>query len=356
MDLCLSCKGCKSECPSNVDMAKLKGEFLQHYYDAHGVPLRSRLIGRFAQTASLAAKAPWLWNAVFGTPVLRRLANRMVGFHPDRTVPLAAKTTLCRWFAERPPPRRPGNGRRVHLFADEFTAHQDLAIGIAAVELLEGLGYEVVLPAHTESGRSALSKGLLRRARDLARENVKRLGPLVSKDAPLLGIEPSALLSFRDEYPDLLRGEEQQQARSLGEHCLLIDEFIAREIDAGRIDRNAFAPSERIIHLHGHCHQKALASQTPTVRMLELPAGHQVRLIPSGCCGMAGSFGYEKEHYALSQQIGELVLFPKIRDIPEGEIIAAPGTSCRHQIRDALGRRARHPVEILSEALNGKRI
>ena len=351
MDLCLSCKGCKSECPSNVDIAKLKAEFLQHYHDAHGLPMRTRLIAGFARTAALAARAPWLWNAVVGTPALRRLANRAMGFHPDRTLPLAARTTLRRWFVRRTPPDVARNGRRIYLFADEFTNHTDAAIGIAAVEVLEALGYEVLLPPHSESGRSALSKGLLRRARAIARENVDQLAPLISADTPLVGLEPSALLSFRDEYPDLLRGGQQQRARRLGEHCLLIDEFIAREIDAGRITRDAFAPSERVIHLHGHCHQKALASQTPTVRMLELPAGHQVRLIPSGCCGMAGSFGYEKEHYALSQRIGELVLFPRVRDTPAHETIAAAGTSCRHQIHDATGRRARHPIEILHEAL-----
>jgi FAD/FMN-containing dehydrogenase/Fe-S oxidoreductase len=351
MDLCLSCKGCKSECPSNVDIAKMKAEFLQHYYDARGTPLRALMVSRFAASARMASLAPWAWNLVFGTAWSRRLANRMVGFHPDRSIPLLGRTTLRRWLRHREKPATPSNGRRVLLFCDEFTDYNDAEAGIATVELLEGLGYAVEIPRHVESGRASLSKGLLRRARRFARENVARLAPLVSGEVPLVGIEPSAILCFRDEYPDLLRGAGQKAAREMGRHCLMVDEFIAREIDAGRIRPEQFKPADRVIHLHGHCQQKALASLTPTVRMLQLPAGHKVRLIPSGCCGMAGSFGYEREHYQLSQKVGELVLFPRVRAAAAGDLIAAPGTSCRHQIRDGTGRRALHPVEILRAAL-----
>ncbi|NJK91898.1 MAG: FAD-binding protein [Blastochloris sp.] len=362
MDLCLSCKGCKSECPSNVDIAKLKAEFLQHYYDAKGTPLRAQMIARFADSAALASMAPWAWNLVFGTPGLRRLINRAVGFHPERSIPLLASTTLKRWFERRR--KRGGVGEmsqglktvgrrqgRVYLFCDEFTNANDVPMGMAAVELLEGLGYEVEIPRHVESGRASLSKGLLRRAREFARMNVGLLSPLISQDTPLIGLEPSALLTFRDEYPDLLRGEEQQKARRLGEHCLMIEEFLAREMDAGRIDAADFRRQSTVVHLHGHCQQKALASLTPTVRILEQLAGYDVRVIPSGCCGMAGSFGYEAEHYELSQKIGELVLFPRVRKAGPGEIISAPGTSCRHQIHDGTRKTARHPVELLHAAL-----
>ena len=351
MDLCLSCKGCKSECPSNVDVAKLKAEFLQHYYDANGVPLRALMVSRFGDFARLASLAPWAWNLVFGTPVLRRLANQAVGLHPDRTIPLLSKRGLRSWFISRPAPTAPRNGRKVFLFCDEFTEFNELDLGMAAVELLEGLGYEVEIPRHAESGRAALSKGLLRRARSFAEKNVSLLGPLVNEEIPLVGIEPSAILCFRDEYPDLLRGEKQALAKKLAKNCLMFDEFIAREIDAGRIRAEHFHPSEKIIHLHGHCQQKALGSLAPTVRMLELPSGHDVRLIPSGCCGMAGSFGYEPEHYEVSQKIGELVLFPRVRKVSPDETVAAPGTSCRHQILDGTGRRALHPIEVLREAL-----
>lgn len=355
MDLCLSCKGCKSECPSNVDVAKLKAEFLQHYYDAKGTPLRALMIANFATSTRLASFVPWAWNLVFGTPALRRLANRAVGFHPDRTIPLLGPTTLAGWLRKRPsaPATRstPDAPRRVFLFCDEFTNHNDVEAGQAAVELLEALGYEILTPPHGESGRASLSKGLLRRARTFAARNVALLHPLVSAETPLLGIEPSAILTFRDEYPDLLRGEAQKQAQELAPHCLMIEEFLANELDAGRISPDAFTPLNRVVHLHGHCQQKALASVSPTAKLLEVLAGCDVRIIPSGCCGMAGSFGYESEHYDLSQKIGELVLFPRVREAAPRDLIAAPGTSCRHQIHDGTGHSALHPLQILRQAL-----
>ncbi len=351
MDLCLSCKGCKSECPSNVDVGKLKAEFLQHYQDARGVPLRSRLIAQFPLASRFASMAPWAWNAIFGTPALRRFANRLTGFHPDRTIPLLHRHTVAGWFARRPAPAGPFPNGRVHFFNDEFTNYNDVPAGIAAIELLEALGYNVVLPRHSNSGRAALSKGLLHMARAAADANVRALAPLVTESAPLIGIEPSAILGFRDEYPDLLRGDAQRTARELGRHALLLEEFLARERDAGRIGSDSFTTEKRLIKLHGHCHQKALSSLTPAVRALELPANYTVHLIPSGCCGMAGSFGYEAEHYDLSMKIGELVLFPAVRSQPAEVLIAAPGTSCRHQIHDGTGRTALHPAQILHAAL-----
>lgn len=350
MDLCLSCKGCKSECPSNVDIAKLKAEFLQHYHDARGTPLRSRLIASFADFARVASLAPWAWNLVFGTPWLRRLVNRAVGFHPERTIRLLPRQTFRAWFKKRKT-HIPHPTSHIWLFADEFTNFNDVEVGMATVEVLEALGYAVDIPEHVESGRASLSKGLLRRARGFAEENVRRLHPIVSAERPLVGIEPSALLTFRDEYPDLLRGESQHRARELAAHCFLADEFLARELDAGRIRPRGLPPPKPVVHLHGHCHQRALASLTSTVRVLEQLGGYDVRLIPSGCCGMAGSFGYETEHYAVSQQIGELVLFPRVRSTPVGEWIAAPGTSCRHQIHDGAGREVLHPMQLLRASL-----
>lgn len=352
MDLCLSCKACKSECPSSVDIAKLKAEFLQHYHDSHGVPIRSWIVARFADSARLAALAPWLYNAVLQTPALRRMANRLLGFHPDRTMPRLNRTPLHKWFAKRKPLVPPhGKSGRVHLFCDEFTDFNDLDAGIATVELLEMLGYEVVLPAHVESGRASLSKGLVRRARGFAGENVRLLAPVISADEPLIGIEPSAILGFRDEYPALVDPSLRDAARLLAPHCLMLDEFIAGQIDAGRIGPAQFTREARVIHLHGHCHQKALASVEPTVRMLSLPENFTVEVIPSGCCGMAGSFGYEKEHYDVSMQVGELVLFPALRGAAADAILAAPGTSCRHQIHDGTGRVALHPAQVLRQAL-----
>jgi Fe-S oxidoreductase len=239
----------------------------------------------------------------------------------------------------------------VHLFCDEFTNYNDSVIGIKAVQLLNRLGYEVVIPAQVESGRAHFSKGLVREAQKFAIRNVELLQSVVTAAAPLIGIEPSAILGFRDEYPDLVPDRLLPAARQLATHALLIDEFIAREVDAGRIRASAFRAETRDIKLHGHCHQKALSSLTPTVKMLELPIGYKVQVIPSGCCGMAGSFGYEAENFAVSQQIGELVLFPAVRTASPKTVIAAPGTSCRHQIKDGTGRIALHPVEILHDAL-----
>ncbi|MEO7931761.1 MAG: FAD-linked oxidase C-terminal domain-containing protein [Chthoniobacterales bacterium] len=350
MDLCLSCKACKSECPSNVDIAKLKAEFLQHYQDAHGLSLRTRLIAGFAQSSRMASLAPWIWNSLFGTVAIRRLLNRLTGFHPDRTIPLLHKTTLSRWHRARRP-KLSGTSRRVYLFCDEFTEYNDVPIGQKTIRLLEALGYEVIIPDHLESARSKLSKGLLRDARKIALENIRRLAPLISEETPLIGIEPSAILSFRDEYIDLAPPELRNTARTLAKNCLMFEEFIMKEADAGRIRRDAFDSNSREIRLHGHCFQKALASQTPIVRTLELPVGHDVRLIASGCCGMAGSFGYEAEHYDVSMKIGELVLLPTVRALPAEVIVAAPGTSCRHQIHDGTGRTAKHPAEILFDVL-----
>ncbi len=352
LDLCLACKACKSECPSSVDIAKLRAEFLQHYQDANGVSLRSWIVSRFSQSARLASLAPALYNAVLQTPLLRRLSNRLLGFHPERSMPRLNSVTLRTWFARRRPlaPLRARLGR-VHLFCDEFTHFNDLEVGVAAIELLELLGYEVKLPLHAESGRASLSKGLLRRAKTFAEQNVRNLAPLVSEQEPLLGLEPSALLGFRDEYPVLVESSLREQARSLARHCLLLDEFIDRELAAGRIDASLFTEEPRTVYLHGHCHQKALASIEPTMRVLALPKNYSVKVIPSGCCGMAGSFGYEVEHYDVSMKIGELVLFPAIRSAPPDAILAAAGTSCRHQIHDGTQRKALHPAQVLRAAL-----
>ena len=354
MDLCLSCKACKSECPSSVDIAKLKAEFLQHYHDANGVPLRSRLVAGFSDGARLGSLWPGLYNLLFQAPPIRKMFNRLVGFHPDRTLPKLNRITLHRWFHSHRPLAPLGMRRgRVHLFCDEFTNYNDLDAGIATVELLERLGYEVVIPKHVESGRASLSKGMLRRAKKFAERNVRLLSGVVSRDQPLIGIEPSAILGFRDEYPALVDPTLREAARALAPHCLMLDEFIAREADAGRITPDYFTDQARTIHLHGHCHQKALASMEPTIWMLSLPRNYTVKTIPSGCCGMAGSFGYEAEHYEVSMKVGELVLLPAVRQIPPDDLIAAPGTSCRHQVHDGTGRHAKHPAEILREAVGG---
>jgi FAD/FMN-containing dehydrogenase/Fe-S oxidoreductase len=351
MDLCLSCKACKSECPSNVDMAKLKAEFLQQYYDSNGVPMRSKMIANFSKFSKLGTIAPPVFNFFMKAPVLSNAIKLFSGFAQKRSMPSLYKTTLKRWYHQHRSSVENSNQRRVYLFCDEFTNYNDTEIGIKTVLLLEKLGYEVIIPEHGESGRTWLSKGLVRQAQKIINSNIELLIPLVSEDTPLIGVEPSAILTFRDEYPDLASEKNLESAFYIKKHTYLVDEFIAREIDAGRITRDKFTKEAKTIVLHGHCQQKALSGVTASVKMLSLPENFKVRTIPSGCCGMAGSFGFEKEHYDVSMQIGELVLFPTIRKQHASTLIAAPGTSCRHQIKDGTGAKALHTIEILYDAL-----
>lgn len=357
LDLCLSCKACKAECPSSVDMTRMKAEFLQQKYRKNGVSMRARLVGNFAQLMSLASLSPWAYNAIYNSATLRRLANRAVGFHPNRTMPQLASTTLRAWakgrgFRAQGSKQKINADSRLLLFCDEFTNYNDVDMGQKAIQLLERLGYDVTIPNHVESGRTYLSKGLVDDARALAIRNVTLLKDLVTEQTPLVGLEPSAILTFRDEYPDLVPAELKADAQHIAKHAFLFEEWLAGEADAGRIDRNLFTTEARLVKVHGHCHQKALSSMIPVKKVLSLPSNYTVQLIPSGCCGMAGSFGYEAEHYDLSMQIGELVLFPAVRNA-EDAIISAAGTSCRHQIKDGTGRKAQHPAEILFEALAG---
>ncbi|TDQ75340.1 FAD-binding and (Fe-S)-binding domain-containing protein [Sphingobacterium yanglingense] len=353
MDLCLSCKGCKIECPSSVDMAKMKADFLQQYHDVHGVPLRSRMIGNVDKMMGLMAYVPSFYNWSVQNPIVGKLAKRMIGFATDRTLPLLGKVPLRKWFLNRDKPSRKENELKgtVYFFCDEFTNYNDLEIGQKSVLLLEKLGYEVLLIPHEPSGRALLSKGLLRDAKKLADKNVKIFSSRLSADTPLLAVEPSAILTFRDEYVDLVSPELEADARRIAPHAMLIEEFLVREYEQGNISPEVFDESERHILLHTHCQQKAWKLQGYTESVLKIMKGARVKVIPSGCCGMAGSFGYEREHYDLSMQVGNLVLFPAVNRKEEQEIVIAPGTSCRHQIKDGTGVSAVHPIEVLYQAL-----
>jgi Fe-S oxidoreductase len=352
MSLCLSCKACKSECPSNVDMAKLKAEFLQHYYDANGVPFRSRLIANFTSTAKLGSIAPGLYNWAMDNPLIGGAIKKLSGFAVERSMPHLAKQTLRSWFKKHQLIQDLKQyDKSVYLFCDEFTNYNDAHIGIKAVQLLNALGYAVKMVDHIESGRTWLSKGLVRKAKEIANLNIQLFSGLVSAEQPLVGIEPSAILTFRDEYPDLATDEQLEQAKSLAKNSFYIDEFLAREIEAGKISKSSFTAQEAKVILHGHCQQKAVGSLAATQKLLSFPENYSVKSIPSGCCGMAGSFGYEKEHYDVSMKIGELVLFPAVRNKAADTIVAAPGTSCRHQIKDGTKSHALHPVEIMFDAL-----
>jgi FAD/FMN-containing dehydrogenase/Fe-S oxidoreductase len=348
LDLCISCKGCKGECPSNVDMAKIKAEFLQQYYDVNGIPFRARLIAYLPRLGKLAIAL----NPVTNFFLNQSWVNRLIGFHPKRKIPGYSVQSLRSWGTKNP--GQPGVKGKVYLFADEFTNYQESEIGIKAILLLNRLGYEVVIPKHRESSRTFLSKGLVREAKKIATDNVLLLKDIITSETPLIGIEPSTILTFRDEYPELVDQQLRKTAVELGNNALLFDEFFAREMEKGNITSSQFTREKREIKLHAHCQQKAVASSLSTRQMLALPENYIVQELKTGCCGMAGSFGYEKEHYKLSMQIGEMILFPEVRKSDQSVTIAAPGTSCRHHIKDGTGKTAVHPIEVMYEAVRMK--
>lgn len=354
LDLCISCKGCKSECPSNVDMAKLKAEFLQQYYDANGIPIRSLLVGHINKINKLASAVPGLYNYVVNKSPVAGSIKKMIGFSPKRRMPELAQKTLRSWLGKNLNKLNvtlARDARIVCLFVDEFTNYNDVEIGIKCVKLLNKLGYKVVTRKHKESGRTFLSKGMLKQAKRIAESNIESLSVLLNENIPLLGLEPSCILTFRDEYPELVSNEHKLKAKELAKNAYLIEEFLSAEFEAGRIDASKFTLQEKIIKFHGHCQQKAIVSTAPTQKMLSIPSNFKVSEIKSGCCGMAGSFGYEQEHYDVSMKIGELVLFPDVRNSDHNTIIVAPGTSCRHHIYDGTGRKAFHPVDVLYDSL-----
>ena len=362
LDSCLACKGCKGECPSNVDMTRLKAEVLQHYYDEHGTPFRSFMVARMAQIEQLGFIVRPLYNFFASWSVSSAIIKKVISFSTEMQIPTLSRYSmreLVKKEQERYRIARPK--KNVFLFADEFTNLQEAELGLTFAKLLMRLGYKVEIPRHAESGRAAISKGCLKYAKKFAVKNVQLLADKVSNSHPLIGIEPSCILTFRDEYPDLVPAEMRNQARNLAKNCLLYDEFLKQEIAEGNISASDFEASVMEIWLHGHCHQKALVGVDKTAKAMEtLLKGAKVNVIPSGCCGMAGSFGYEKEHYTTSLEIGEMILFPAVRKAVKETngvpaIVAAPGTSCRQQILDGTGVTAVHPIEILYKMLKVKK-
>lgn len=358
LDLCLSCKGCQTECPSGVDMSKLKAETLQQHYLQKGTPIRTQLIGHFPKLQALASYIAPLYNLLVSFPGTSMIIKTLMGFSWNRSIPEVYFTSLETWFQRYSKRINQTDFKQgqVYLFADEFTNYNDVELGKKTILLLNELGYGVEIPTQIISGRSYISKGMLAVAQKLANINVEKLAPLISKEKPLIGIEPSALLSFRDEIPNLVTENLRSKANKLKEHCLLIDEFLAQEIKAKRISKDSFKTVNQKIVLHGHCHQKSMAGLSSTRQVLSFPENYEVELLPTGCCGMAGSFGYEKQHYGLSQQIAKLVLFPRLLATKSSTIIASNGTSCRHQIKDGIDKESLHLSEIMYHALAQKTI
>ena len=348
MDLCIACKACKHECPSHVDMAKHKYEFQVGYHARHGVPLRALALGHAHAVAAIGSRLAPLSNLARTGP-LRWLTNQLIGLDPRRSLPRFRRDTFWRWWQRRPTEERArASTRRVVLLADTFTNFYEPEVAIDAVRVLEAAGCEVVVPEPTCCGRPQISKGLHAPAVDAARSSLRQLVPFVSQGVPILGLEPSCLLTFRDEYPGLVRTEE---ARALAAGAWLVEEFLARKTDAGRLTLQ-LRPARAPALLHGHCHQKAIATTAATRAVLGLVPELQVSEIDSGCCGMAGSFGYEAGHFDVSAAMAERVLAPRVRDASAETVIVANGTSCRHQIADLTGRRAVHAIQVLAAALD----
>lgn len=347
MDLCIECKACKSECPSSVDMAKIKFEFLAQYQRRHGTSLRTRLFGNIATFSRLGSgpMAPML-NGLMRSRLARWALERGLGITGRRPMPAFARESFTQWFKRRSATAdtRP----KVVLFNDTFNTYNEPHIAIAAVEVLEAAGYQVVLPGIRCCGRPMISKGLVKQARAAARDTVQRLVPFAEAGIPIVGLEPSCLLSLRDEYLYLL--SEKDQVRLVADHAFLFEEFIANLDDENSLPI-AWTDQKREIMLHGHCHQRALTGTGPTKKALGLPSGYTVREVDSSCCGMAGAFGYESEHYEISCRMAERRLLPAVRSSAKNTMIVAPGTSCRHQISHGTGKPVLHPAEVLRSAL-----
>lgn len=346
-DLCLSCKACASECPSNVDVAALKSEFLYQYQEENGYSFRSKSFATSTKFNRIASKVPGLYNTFARNPLTGSLIKSVIGIHQKRTIPRATKSYSA--VSKQHSSNVKKSFKTVYLFVDEFTNYLESELAVDAEFLLQQLNYQMIPVDHLESGRAYISKGFLREAKELANKNVGYFKELITTDTPLIGIEPSAILTFRDEY--LRLADDQEAAKKIAANTFTIEEFLSKEFEVGNIKPTQFTDKEKSLKIHGHCHQKALSSTHASFQILNIPKNYKPTIMNTGCCGMAGSFGYEKEHYEVSMQVGEDTLFPKVRNCTADTIIAAAGTSCRHQIYDGTKRTAKHPVTILREAL-----
>ncbi|MGI9427233.1 MAG: FAD-binding and (Fe-S)-binding domain-containing protein [Bythopirellula sp.] len=346
MDLCVECKACKSECPSSVDMAKIKFEFLAQYHRENGTPLRAKLMADIARASrwSSGVVAP-LVNAVLSNGAVRWLLEKGLGVSRHRNLPQFAREPFTTWFAKRG--KQAEKSRKVVLFNDTFNTFNYPQVSIAATEVLEAAGYEVVLPGHWCCGRPMISKGLVDKARAAAQDCIEKLAPFAEQGIPIVGLEPSCLLTLRDEM--LMLVPDDARGPVIAENSYLFEEFIAKLADDGELNVEFREAAEKVL-LHGHCHQKALVGTGPSKQTLNL-SGCEVEEVDSGCCGMAGSFGYEAEHYETSQAMGERRLLPAVREAEDSTTIVAAGVSCRQQIKHFTGREALHPAELIRQQL-----
>ncbi|KJD36220.1 FAD-binding protein [Tamlana sedimentorum] len=349
-NLCLSCKACASECPSSVDVASLKAEFQYQYQKANGVSLRTKLFAYNNKLNTYASMFPRVSNAMFTNKFTSSIIKKASGVEAKRSLPLISNISLKNYYkAFNKNSEVKKYIKTVYLFNDEFTNFLDSEIGQDALQLLSALNYKVEILNNFESGRAFISKGLLKQAKTVANKNIALFKDKITADTPLIGIEPSAILTFKDEYLKL--ADDNASAEAIAQNTFLIEEFLQQEILLGYIKAEQFTTEVKVVKFHGHCHQKALTNQLSSFAVLNLPTNYKVTIIPSGCCGMAGSFGYEKEHYNVSMEIGSQTLFPAVQNALDEVIISANGTSCRHQIKDGTKKIAKHPVTILNEAL-----
>ena len=353
LDLCLECRVCKAECPVGVDVARFKSEFLADYWDRHGIPIRARVIGNIRTVARWSSRFAPLSNVIAASPVGRRAAEKVLHVDRRRTLPAWTRNTLTRRLTKRrstaSDPLAPST-RSVIVFADTFTEYSEPEIGEAAADVLEAAGFAPRLVDHECCGRPLISQGLLEQARTLARHNALRLYEAAAHGEPILFLEPSCLSAVREDAPALLRGEEQRKARVVAGASMLFEEFLNRECQAGR-GTLTLRSGPATIALHVHCHQRAMGLAAPARELLARIPGATVTDLDAGCCGMAGSFGYTREHYDVSRAIGELKLLPAARALAADAVLAAAGTSCRHQVGHFTQVRALHPAVVLQSLL-----
>lgn len=350
LDLCLSCKACKTECPANVDMAKLKAEFTQGWNHENGIPLSYRFFGQPKPMFKLAQVFPRLSNFMASQPATKEVFNQLFNVSKERSLPEFSPQSFYSWFKKHRQNGAVKSDKKVVLLLDLYTHHNEPEMGKSFVRVCEALGYEVISTPPTESGRTQMSKGLLTQAKRITGENITKLHDFAKNGIPIVGLEPSEILSLRDEYLDLCDEKYLKKANTIANQSFMAEEFLLNVFNSIDDLSHYFRATSDTVKVHGHCHAKALVGMQPTLDLLSA-----IGLLPedlkTGCCGMAGSFGYEADHYKTSMEVGELTLFPKLRESEDNVQLCAPGFSCRHQIKDGVEKTALHPVQILEKYL-----